>query len=88
MIGIDDIVHPVATQWHYPIMIKYGYIPDTLEAKGMVRSYQYTHQDTGRKLILDTGAHCDWWKDLHSGHGGLHGKLEQHLINIGEINET
>ena len=73
----NKIVHPVETQWHYPIMTKYGYVPVTLTGIGFVRSYEYTHPETGRSIKVSTGVNADYWED--GGAFGYWRDLEPHL---------
>ena len=75
----DKVVHPVNQQWHYPILTKFGYVPVTKEAPGFVRSYMYTHPDTGRRFRLTTGTNADYWTDMHSEACGYWSDLEPHL---------
>lgn len=79
----DKKVHPVETQWHYPVMIKYGFIPITKEAVGLVRSYEYTNP-TGRLVRCTTGYSADTFEELDPTtrrirNIGYHGGLEAHL---------
>jgi len=55
-------IHPVETQWHYPKLTKYGFIPDTKSAVGMVRTYKYHHPETGEIITASTGANSDHWE--------------------------
>lgn len=64
-------VHRVEDQWHYKILIKYGFTPVTKEAVGFVRKYEYTHPN-GATISCHTGASCDYimsngnWGDLEA----------------------
>lgn len=74
-------VHPVETQWHYPILIEYGYMPLTLEQTGFVRKYEYIHPVTKHKVNVNTGVSADYWSSS-TGHGywsTLKKHLESHL---------
>lgn len=70
----DKKVHPVETQWHYPIMTKHGFVPETMEATGFVRRYVYNHPD-GRKITCNTGVRADYWD------GGNWDELDAHLTS-------
>lgn len=59
----NSVVHKVETQWHYPILTKYGYVPITKEATGFVRCYVYQHPETKHEIKAHTGANCDYWTD-------------------------
>ncbi len=74
----NTVVHPVTTQWHYPILTKAGFVPETKEAAGFVRSYLYVHPD-GRKIRAATGFNADYWDDLTSGGYGYWGTLGTHV---------
>lgn len=56
-------VHPVTTQWHHPIMVARGFVPETLEAVGLVRRYDYVHPD-GHRIRCTTGVNSDHWQDV------------------------
>lgn len=75
-------VHPVEEQWHYPIMTKHGYVPDTKEAVGFVRSYMYTNPATARRIRVTTGANADYWEDQNSAACGYWRDLEPHLEKL------
>lgn len=75
----NKVVHLVEDQWHYPIMTKHGYVADTKEGIGFVRSYNYTHPTTKHSVTVTTGCNSDYWKDNESGKGGFWGSLEPHL---------
>jgi hypothetical protein len=80
--NVHEVVHKVETQWHYPIMIKHGFQPKTLEVKGLVRSYEYEHPETKHRMIVATGVHCDYWSDLTAKAGGYWDTLESHIKHI------
>lgn len=75
----DQVVHQIETQWHYETMVKYGYTPDKTEAKGLVRSWLYTHNDTGHQVRVSTGVSSDHWRDMETDEGGYWAGLEPHL---------
>lgn len=78
----DAVVHPVHTQWHYPIVTKYGYVPDTLSAVGFVRKYYYTNPVTNHVIEVTTGVHADHWIDRASGKFGYWAELEPYLASL------
>lgn len=78
----NKAVHPVENQWHYPIMIKYGYDAKTKEDIGFVRNYLYVHPVTGKKMRLTTGSSADYWTDLDTKETGFHGTLKAHLESV------
>ena len=78
----DQKEHPVETQWHYKILIEYGYIPKTKSQKGLVRAYEYTRPDYRSAIRVTTGCNADYWEDLMSGTFGYWGDLESHLKKI------
>lgn len=57
--------HPVATQWHHPILTAHGFTPETMEATGFVRSYDYVHPD-GHRIRCTTGSSTDHWTHLNA----------------------
>ena len=71
----NETVHPVHTQWHYPIIIKYGFVPITQTAKGFVRSYDYVN--AGVTITMVTGVYADYWRA--DGAGGYWAELEPYL---------
>lgn len=56
----NKVVHPVETQWHYPILTKYGFNPVTKEGIGFVRGYEYKHSD-GRIISANSDGNADYW---------------------------
>jgi len=62
-------VHPVETQWHYDILMKYGYVAETKEAIGFVRSYTYRHPKSGIEITCTTGTSADYWNSSSGKHG-------------------
>jgi hypothetical protein len=71
-------VHKVETQWHHPILTKYGFVPETKVAVGFVRVYVYEHPETGRRVCCNTGVNADYWSEEGRG-GGYWSELEPHL---------
>jgi hypothetical protein len=78
----DKVVHPVETQWHYPIMVEHGYVPDTKEAVGFVRAYRYTHPITHHSIIAMTGGQTDHWSDPANNAVGFWAALALHLKKL------
>ena len=76
----DRVVHPVEKEWHYPILIKYGYVPITKEAVGFVRFYDYEHPITKHKIKARVGVNADYWSADDSG--GYWSELEPYLVKI------
>ena len=76
----NDKVHPVETQWHFPILQKYGFEPITKEGIGFVRSYTYKKGD--HEIVCTTGSNADYWKDNTVPGGGYWSALEPHLKKI------
>jgi hypothetical protein len=74
-------VHPVTTQWHYPILIKYGFTPITTEQTGFVRAYTYKHDVLDDIIVCNTGASADYWSNGSKGYGYWAG-LEPHLKTL------
>ena len=65
----NQTVHPVETQWHFPILTKYGFTPTVLSQVGFVRKYSYKHPDTDVVVTCNTGASADYWSSTAGGHG-------------------
>jgi hypothetical protein len=76
----DRAMHPVAKQWHYPIMVRYGFEPVTKEAQGFVRTYEY--RMAGHVIRVTTGYNTDSWTDVTRGKTGLWAELEPHLKTL------
>lgn len=74
----NKTVHLVETQWHFPILTKHGFVAETKEGVGFVRSYVYKHED-GREIVCTTGASADYWTDKHANATGYWGTLEKHI---------
>lgn len=75
----DGVLHPVETQWHYPIMTDAGYEAETKEQTGFVRCYYYCHPKTGRRFRINTGVNSDYWTDVETNQFGYWSALEKHL---------
>mgnify|MGYP006349580407 CR=1 FL=1 len=60
----DKVVHPVEAQWHYKILEPLGWIAQTKEAVGFVRSYVYTHPESDSVIQCRTGVHADTWEEI------------------------
>lgn len=81
---VNSIVHPVETQWHYPIMVEFGFEPVTKKAQGIVRSYNYQKGT----IIIEcvSGYTADYWNRIVSRHeewkGGLWKSLRPYLESI------
>ncbi len=78
----DNYVHSVESQWHYPIMRKHGYVADTKEAPGFVRTYKYTNPSTGHSMSVTTGARSDHWTDAANRASGYWSSLDEHLASL------
>lgn len=77
----NEKVHLVETQWHYAVLIKYGFKPLTYQAVGFVRSYDYVNE-SGRKIVCNTGLNADYWEDKQTKKVGYHSGLESFLKSI------
>lgn len=55
-------VHNVESEWHHPILTKYGFTPEQKTGVGFLRSYTYTHPD-GHVITMSTGLRGDTWED-------------------------
>jgi hypothetical protein len=77
----NQVIHPVESQWHFPIMAKHGYIPVTKEAIGFVRSYKYINPTTNHSMTATTGPNADYWTDNEGGYG-YWGSLDDHLNSL------
>ena len=78
----NQVNHPVETQWHYPIMTRYGYVPLTKNRVGFVRQYTYEHPVTKIMINVITGGHSDYWSGDNDGSGGYWSSLEEHLMKL------
>lgn len=75
----DEVVHDVKSEWHYPILSKFGYEPQTDTGTGFVRSYIYRHPASGHEMRLATGVNSDYWEDVKTRKMGYWGTLEDYL---------
>jgi hypothetical protein len=81
--SVNQIIHPVQKQWHYPIMTKYGYVADTKEDTDFVRKYDYHNPITGHKMSVHTGANADYFcDDYNPVKDYLWAGLEPHLKSL------
>jgi hypothetical protein len=79
----NNMAHPVEIQWHYPIMTKYGFVPQERERLGFVRSYNYVHP-SGHHIRVTTGASGDYWTDeIVNGERGYWMALEPYIKSLG-----
>lgn len=87
MAEANEKVHPVETQWHYPVLTKYGFTPLDKEQEGFVRSYRYQKGDGF--ITCTTGANADYWNvkkgPYPSGLLGYWADLELYLKEYYEI---
>jgi hypothetical protein len=77
----NKAVHPVETQWHFPIMTKHGFVAETKERTGFVRAYVYSHPLTGAKYTVSTGVSADYWEGP-AGSRGYWADLDPHLEHV------
>ena len=77
----DEVMHNVEKEWHYSIMIKYGFKPITKTQKGFVRHYEYQNEK-GCRVIVKNGLNNDYWEDITTGKSGYWSSLEPHLKDI------
>jgi hypothetical protein len=74
----NQAVHPVEKQWHYKVLTPLGWVAETKEVVGLVRSYVYVLPGTDYKVRCTTGANADHWSELtHKKNGGYWGTLEK-----------
>jgi hypothetical protein len=74
----DQVIHKVLDEWHYPILTRYGFKPQTMSARGLVRRYSYKNPQTGVTIVAATGCSADYWESS-TGHFGYVGTLEAFL---------
>jgi len=73
-------IHKVEDQWHYPILIKYGFKPVTKEGVGFIRQYIYAKGE--HRIVASTGVNSDHWCDKKTTECGYHAGLEPHLKSL------
>lgn len=78
----DKKVHPVETQWHYPIMLRNGFDAVTQEGIGFVRSYVYVNPRSMRSIVCTTGSSSDYWTDAKTKKMGYWRDLEPYLVKL------
>ncbi len=76
----NKVMHPVETQWHYPIMTKYGFKPLTSSDNGFVRIYVYEKE--GKTITCHTGVTSDYWIDKDTNKIGLWRELEIYVSKL------
>lgn len=84
----DKVVHTVENESHYRFFAKFGFIPLTREAKGLVRSYEYKHPNIPNIIKYTIGAHADYWTDQLTQKGGYWPSLEMHLEELVTTHEN
>lgn len=77
----NKVVHKVEDDWHYPIMIKYGFKPTENTKAGFVRRYSYKN-DNGYEIHASVGASADHWSDITGSGFGFWSGLEPHLKKL------
>ena len=77
----DSAIHPVEKEWHFPIMSEAGFVAETKDAVGFVRSYRYSHP-AGHTITATTGASADYWTDAANKEFGYWRGLEPHLAKL------
>jgi hypothetical protein len=78
-------VHNVEDQWHYPIMIKYGFKPEDKTKTGLVRNYKYKNEKN-QEVIAVTGANGDYFK-VNGQSKGYWSDLEPYLKELTKENK-
>jgi len=79
----DKRMHPVETQWHYKILMKYGFTCISEPQEGFVRRYEYTHPNF-HTVLCTTGANADYWSSNRGG-WGYWSTLEEHVKEITNV---
>lgn len=79
----DKIIHKVQDQWHYPILVKYGFKPETESAIGFVRKYIYTNGN--HTIIASTGSNKDYWSNSKTYNSGYWFSLEPYLKSLKRV---
>ena len=62
----DEKIHAVESEWHYEDLTSAGFVPETKEAKGLVRCYIYKHP-SGVVVTMCTGVNSDYWRSTAEG---------------------
>lgn len=86
----NEKVHAVETQWHYPILTRYGWEAVTKEQTGFVRRYEYSHPLTSLTIDCVTGVNADHWACFDMGKaiiGGYWSDLEPHLKTMSGVKQ-
>lgn len=78
---VDRAVHPVTTQWHHPILTARGFVPETQEAVGFVRHYDYVHP-AGHRIRCTTGSNSDYWTHVGMSRSGYWSALEAYVDGL------
>ena len=83
----NKIVHPVTSEWHYPILTKLGFKSLTDSGIGLVRRYQYNHQSfPSKKVVYSVGVNADYWQLIDDKNGeekyGYWSTLESSLLEL------
>ena len=78
----NQVVHTVESEWHYPIMTKYGFVPLDKTGIGFVRQYRYQHPLNNCMVCVHTGVNADYWTNETQGGFGYYGTLENHVQKI------
>jgi hypothetical protein len=77
-------IHTVESQWHYPILTKFGFVPLDKTGIGFIRQYRYQHPVTHFIMCINTGVYADYWTDETHGGFGYWAALEPHLKKMSE----
>ena len=87
----NKIVHPVTSEWHYPILIKLGFKPLTNSDIGLVRRYQYNHPlFPSKRVVYSIGVNADYWQLIDEKNGeekfGYWSTLESSVLELIQTN--
>lgn len=77
----DEKVHLVENEWHYKILTKYGYVPETKTQTGFIRKYKYVHPD-GHVININHHLNCDMWSDPNNNKYGYWSTLDTHVNRL------
>ena len=69
-------------EWHYLIMIKYGFIPIIEKYSDVIKKYVYRHSRNEKHLITISSYKFDVWYDKRFEKTGYANDLINHLIKI------